>query len=225
MDVTQKSSIKDRLLEAVSKLGFLNNADFIRQSGINKGTFYAIIKNGRNPNSKTLALLRVMGINPDWVTDGKHPILLTKATEADYDTMPMLKLKSDAELIELMKDSYFPIRNKAKIEFERRRSNNPPGPERTNTALEEAGEAHLRAAQTPGQEREQLKNELQTALNQVAGTPMHTETQQTPRPVRAERPEPVDLFDLLYRAMDLLSKEELEVLKFMLERKLKIKGN
>lgn len=103
--------------------------------------------------------------------------------------------------------------------------NNPPGPERTNTALEEAGEAPLRAAQTPGQEREQLKNELQTALNQVAGTPMELETQQTPRPVMVERPEQVDLFDLLYRAMDLLSKEELEVLKFMLERKLKIKAN
>ncbi|MFQ5486773.1 MAG: hypothetical protein ACE5DO_15775, partial [Desulfobacterales bacterium] len=78
MNYIDKEGIANRLIEAISALGFDSNVDFIEKSGINRGTFYALLKDSRKPNSKTMKNLRKIGLNPDWLLTGKGEMLLTK---------------------------------------------------------------------------------------------------------------------------------------------------
>jgi len=77
MDGIIVNDIGKRLSMAVSELGFMSHADFIRGSKISKSTFYTLIKENRRPNSKTLELLNRMGINTLWLLTGQGNHLLT----------------------------------------------------------------------------------------------------------------------------------------------------
>lgn len=64
-----RDQIRKRLVWAIKELGFVD-AEFLKESGLKKSTFYTLIKKGRKPNSDTLNKLEKMGINKSWLLDG-----------------------------------------------------------------------------------------------------------------------------------------------------------
>ena len=79
--LSEEKSVSDRLKEALLAKGYRKNIDFLRDSGLKRPTFYAILKENRLPRTSTREALIRVGINPDYVAFGGGSILLDERTE------------------------------------------------------------------------------------------------------------------------------------------------